>query len=105
MSNDAPPPRNPNPCGQCDHFDPVLRGTKPTRWGWCTPKSLYPYSDSPGQVTPASAQRVPHPDMPAEPKIVQVLGNEPHCGLYKIKTKKPTKQELLAAAVSGKKRK
>ena len=97
--SDAAPPRNDKACGQCDHFDPVLRGKKPTQWGWRAIKSVYPFNDSPGQVTPGGVKRVLNVDEPAKPKIVTVKGLEPHCALYKIKTKKPDKADLIAAAL------
>jgi hypothetical protein len=98
--SDGVKPRNSAECGQCDHFDPVLRGTKRTNWGWCAIKSIYPFNDSPGQVTPGGVKRVLGRDEPAEPKIVELKGIEPHCTLYKIKTKKPDKAALMAQALA-----
>lgn len=94
---------NNKPCETCDHYDPILRGTKPTTMGWCARRSLYPYADSPGQVTPPNAQRVANPEDPARPIIVQAKQIVPACQTYVPKRAKLTKADMLAAAVSGKK--
>ena len=30
------------PCGQCAHYDPILRGTRETHRGTCVKRSVYP---------------------------------------------------------------
>lgn len=73
---------NDKPCGTCQNFDPVLRGTnkghRPTIWGWCAKRSVYPYAEGPGQKFPAGVRQVQSPEMRAEPfmvKVVEVQGN------------------------------
>lgn len=86
------------PCNTCAHYDPILRGTKPTRLGWCVKKSVYPHTDSPGQVTPANAQRAANPDDLAKPHLVEGTGVQKACMLYTPKQNKPTKADLLSKA-------
>lgn len=93
---------NTKPCSECEHYDPILRGAQETRMGWCVKKSLYPYRDSPGQVTPAKAQRVNDPDAPAEPHIVSAAGVVPGCTEFAPKKQKPSKADLMAKALGGK---
>ena len=49
------------PCGQCQHFDPVLSAkTKKdasVKHGWCVKRSVYPRNEGPGQVFPKEAVR------------------------------------------------
>lgn len=89
---------NTKPCKECEHYDPILRGMQETRSGWCVKKSLYPHKDSPGQVTPAHAQRVADPIAPAQPHIVEGSGVVAACTDFLGKKQKLTKAELLAKA-------
>jgi hypothetical protein len=86
-------------CGGCEHFDPVIRGTKPTPWGWCVKNSTYPAKEGPGQVFPPGVKRVTGAERPA-PHIVRKEQIVPNCTLYLIRTAKPTKQELMAKLLS-----
>lgn len=95
---------NTKTCGTCDHFDPVVRGMKETQWGWCVKKSVYPKHDSAGQVTPPNAVRADHADDLAKPFMVQKVTVRPECVLYAITKKKPTKADLLKAAMTPKKK-
>ncbi len=95
---------NTNPCGTCDHFDPVVRGMKETQWGWCVKRSIYPKHDSRGQVTPANAVRADSAEDLAQPHMVQKTEIRSDCVLYTIAKKKPTKADLLKAAMSPKKK-
>ncbi len=95
---------NKNMCGECDHFDPVIRGMKETQWGWCSKKSVYPHKDAPGQVSPKGVARVENPEDLAKPHMVQKKDVKKGCTLYTIKKKKPTKAELLKAATTPKKK-
>lgn len=94
---------NNNPCETCDHYDPILRGTKPTTMGWCARRSLYPYADSPGQVTPPGARRVANPEDPAVPVIVQAKQVVSACQTHVPKRAKLTKADMISAAMGGKK--
>lgn len=93
---------NDKKCSDCDAYDPILHGMKETRMGWCVKRSLYPYMDSAGQVTPPGAQRVTRAEDPAKPYIVEKDGIKQDCNLYTIKKKKPEKKDLLAAAMGSK---
>ncbi len=93
---------NDKKCSDCDAYDPILHGMKGTKSGWCVKRSLYPYMDSAGQVTPPDAKRVENPEDPAKPYIVQGSGIKQDCNLYTIKKKKPEKKDLLAAAMGTK---
>lgn len=93
-------PMNKNPCGTCEHFDPVLRGrtgpggTRPTAWAWCSARSQYPAYEGPGQRFPEEALRVQVGEL-AKPYIVrpeQVVG---HCTMHKVKARGLSKQDLL----------
>ena len=95
---------NDKPCQLCDHYDPILRGVKPTSMGWCARRSLYPYMDSPGQVTPTNARRVANPEDPAQPVIVNADQVVPACQTYAPRRQKVSKEALLAAALNPGKR-
>lgn len=69
------------PCATCHHYDPIVRGVKPTKLGWCVKLSLYPAEDSPGQLTPANAKRVA-PGEPAKPYLVKGALPKPGCVHY-----------------------
>jgi len=90
------------PCSTCEHFDPILRGTKDTRLAWCAKRSLYPYKDSPGQVTPPQAQRVGSPQDPAQPFLVRRDETRAECALYMPRKSKLNKAELMAKALGSK---
>lgn len=90
---------NDKKCSDCDAYDPILHGMKETRSGWCVKRSLYPFQDSKGQITPAGAQRVTDPTAPAQPYIVAGAGIKQDCTLFTIKKKRPDKKDLLAAAM------
>lgn len=83
-------------CSECEHYDPVLRGMKPTKYGWCVKRSLYPYADSQGQITPSHATRVARPEDPAKPHLVEGNAVVAHCTLFQIRRAKPTKAELMS---------
>lgn len=89
---------NANPCKTCEHYDPILRGMKETAQGWCVKRSLYPYRDSPGQVTPANAQRVANPNDPASPHLVEGAGVRSDCLLFQARKPRVSKADLMAQA-------
>lgn len=82
-------------CGTCEHYDPVIRGTKETKWGWCVKKSTYPAKEGPGQVFPAGVKRA-EGAAEAEPCIVRNSEIVPNCPIYTIRRARPTKQDLVA---------
>lgn len=88
---------NKHPCSTCQYFDPVLRGTKSTKWGWCTRKSVYPLKEGPGQVFPPGVQRVENAEEPARPFLVQGQQIIIACMLYAPKKAARTKKELTEA--------
>lgn len=90
---------NTKTCGDCEHYDPILRGTRPTPRGWCAKKSVYPYMDSPGQVTPQGVQRVPNPEDPAKPVIVEQRQVKADCTLFTVRRSKMSKADLIAKAL------
>lgn len=81
-------------CGSCEHYDPVLRGTKETKWGWCAKKSVYPAKEGPGQLFPVGVKRVEGGAL-AEPCIVRKEQIVPNCPVYTIRKVRPSKQELV----------
>ncbi len=99
-------PINKNPCGTCEHFDPVLRGrtgpggTRPTAWGWCAKRSTYPAYQGPGQHFPAGVKRAEAGEL-AAPYIIrpeQVVG---HCTMHESRTRGLSKQDLLKQLNAG----
>jgi hypothetical protein len=95
-------PLNKNKCDQCEHFDPVLRGTKPTPWGWCAKRSIYPVQEGPGQVFPVGVMRA-EPGSLAEPYMVrrgQVIDN---CTTFLIRRVRSSKAELINQLLTNKK--
>lgn len=86
------------PCSGCKHYDPILKGMKPTPRGWCVKKSLYPHRDSPGQQTPEGAQRVGPDELLAKPYIVEGKGVQKACTTYTPMPPARTKAGLQAAA-------
>lgn len=93
---------NDKKCSDCDAFDPILHGMKETKMGWCAKRSIYPFMDSVGQVTPPGVKRVENATDPAQPYIVEASGIKQDCNLYAIKKKKKSKAELLAEATGAK---
>lgn len=85
-------------CSTCAHYDPILKGQKPTTQGWCVKKSLYPAVDSPGQVTPPGARRVAAGTDLAEPYIVAATAVKPGCMDHTPKPVPKTKDELRRLA-------
>lgn len=85
------------PCGDCKHFDPILRGTKPTSRGWCALKSIYPFRDAMGQVAPAGAKRAAREDLPAVPVLVRREAPHPSCNDFRPQGPRDA-ASLLAAA-------
>ncbi len=90
---------NTSKCGTCENFDQVIRGIKPTTWGWCVKKSTYPYKEGPGQVFPTGAIRA-EPGEHAQPCIVRKTEVMTNCTLYTIRQTKANKQELVAKLLS-----
>lgn len=93
MSNDKP-------CDTCEHFDPVLRGAlkaglKPTVWGWCAVRSVYPAQEGPGQTFPANVMRVEDPSSPAKPHLVKRGEVATQCNTYVSKRTAISKADLL----------
>jgi hypothetical protein len=86
-------------CGTCEHYDPVIRGVKETKWGWCVKNSTYPNKEGPGQLFPTEAKRAASGAMP-EPYIVRKEQIMPNCALYTIRRARPSKQELVAKLLS-----
>ena len=62
---------NDKPCGECQHFDVIIRGKRETKHGWCAKKSKYPAKEGPGQVFPEGVERVGNGEL-AQPVIVGV---------------------------------
>lgn len=93
MSNDKP-------CDTCEHFDPVLRGAlkaglKPTVWGWCAKRSVYPAVEGPGQAFPEGVERVSDPAQPAKPHLVKRGDVDAKCNTYIAKRTAVSKADLL----------
>jgi hypothetical protein len=86
------------PCSGCKHYDPILKGMKPTPRGWCVKKSLYPHRDTPGQVTPDGARRVGPDETLAKPYIVDAASVQTACTTYVAKPPAKTKAGLQALA-------
>lgn len=85
---------NNHKCDQCEHFDPVLRGTKNTPWGWCAKRSEYAATEGPGQVFPLNVKRVAIGEL-AKPFMVrrgQVVEN---CTFYLARKQQVSKAELI----------
>jgi hypothetical protein len=72
------------PCETCQHYDPIIRGSKPGRHGRCAAKSTYPNKEQKGQVFPAGVKREA-PGVLAKPVIVVGADVESACTLYRIK--------------------
>ena len=58
-----------NPCAECAHYDPILRGTHEARHGRCAVKSIYPTREQAGQSFPPGVKRAVAGAL-AEPVIV-----------------------------------
>jgi len=86
---------NTKTCDTCEHFDPLLRGRRDTKWAWCAKKSVYPMVEGPGQLFPIGVKRVTEATTPARPKIVQVGQVVANCTVHQERKPKPTKQALL----------
>lgn len=86
------------PCSSCKHYDPILKGVKPTPRGWCVKKSLYPARDTPGQVTPEGAQRVGPDETLAKPYIVDAKSVQAACTTHTPVLPTRTKAGLQALA-------
>ncbi len=91
---------NTNPCQNCEHFDPVMRGQtargglRETAWGWCARRSVYPYFEGPGQRFPPEVARA-EPGQLAQPVIVKRSEVVTHCTLFEPRTVKASKADLL----------
>lgn len=92
---------NSNPCDQCEHYDPVMRGqpakggVRETVWAWCAVKSTYPSKEGPGQKFPENVKRVAEDSPLSEPYIVrrgQVVTN---CTMFSVRSLKLSKSDLL----------
>lgn len=72
------------PCKNCAHYDPIIKGKKPVRHGRCAIQSIYPTQEQPGQTFPAGVRRAA-PGKLAQPLIV--VGNDvvKHCVLFRGK--------------------
>lgn len=57
------------PCSNCQHYDPIIRGTEEGRHGRCADRSTYPAKEQPGQVFPVGVRREPPGEL-AKPVIV-----------------------------------
>jgi hypothetical protein len=57
------------PCKDCQHYDPIIRGTTPGNHGRCAVQSTYPATEQKGQVFPAGVTREAPGDL-AKPVIV-----------------------------------
>jgi len=63
------------PCGKCTHYDPILKSNEEeSKRGWCIKRSKYPAREGPGQVFPATAERLANPKALGEPFIVKKDG-------------------------------
>lgn len=86
---------NEKPCDDCQHFDPVIRGKKPTNWGWCAKKSVYPKKQGPGQIFPMGVKRVANGADPAQPYMVKKGKVVTNCVEYRLRLPGPSKQDLI----------
>ena len=87
-------------CGACNNFDPVLRGTKDTSWGWCASKSEYPATEGPGQIFPLGVKRV-EAGVPAKPFIVKKNQVVTNCTVFLAKKAQLSKQDLVNKLLSA----
>ena len=73
------------PCKKCFNYDPIIKGKKEVRHGWCAAQSIYPAQEQAGQTFPAGVRRAT-PDERAKPLIV--IGNDvvKHCQLFRGKS-------------------
>jgi hypothetical protein len=85
---------NTNKCDQCEHFDPVLRGTKNTPWGWCAKLSDYPATAGPGQIHPTGVKHVTAGE-PAKPFIVRRGQIVENCTLFLARRQQASKADLV----------
>jgi hypothetical protein len=83
------------PCVQCQHYDPIIRGLKTGKHGWCAVKSAYPAAEQPGQIFPPGVARV-EPGELARPVIVVGRSVVPGCvqfrALAPVAVKKSSKR-------------
>lgn len=86
------------PCDTCQHYDPILRGSKPGRHGRCAIKSTYPAQPQQGQVFPPGVKRAPDGE-PAKPVIVIGRDVVAHCTDYLAR---PAPIGAVTAAKAGK---
>ena len=90
---------NDKKCEDCQHFDPVMRGTnrglRTSNWAWCAKHSVYPMKEGPGQHFPEGVTRMTDPDSPAKPKIVRVGEVVVNCTRFQEKRHTLSKADLL----------
>jgi hypothetical protein len=79
------------PCNTCQHYDPIIRGTKEGRHGRCAAKSTYPAKEQRGQVFPQGVKRAAPGEL-AKPVIVLGTGIVKECTVYRAKPPKPTQK-------------
>jgi len=64
-------------------------------WGWCAKKSVYPFAEGPGQKFPDGVQKVPSPEMRAEPFMVRVMECQNNCTEHAPRMPGLSKVDLL----------
>lgn len=85
---------NDKPCGECQHFDVIIRGKRETKHGWCAKKSKYPAKEGPGQVFPEGVERVGNGEL-AQPVIVGVAEVASRCANHRARNSGVTKRDLV----------
>lgn len=90
---------NDKPCGECKHYDPIMKGDprgghKETSRGWCSKKSKYPHTEGPGQKFPAGAVRVGEGEL-AQPKIIQSAEVVSNCKTFSKGAPQQSKADLI----------
>ena len=89
---------NHSPCGECEFYDPILRGLRETKLAWCSKKSVYPQRrDSHTLPPPAHAKVAAH----AKPVIVSRDHVEESCTQFVQLTHKRDKAGELKRLVEG----
>lgn len=92
---------NAKPCGNCTHYDSILKGkngagTVETKRGRCIKFSTYPYQEGPGQKFPQNAVRVKNPADLAVVVVREKTQIVPGCAHWAQKKETPTKAGLRA---------
>jgi hypothetical protein len=70
------------PCNQCQHYDPINKGAKGGKHGWCAVRSEYPAQEQSGQVFPPGVKRVEEGAL-AKPHIVEGAKIVKNCQLFR----------------------